>query len=153
MRKSIIHTQPYLVLLIACGLVAVIAWIRWNYLINIQISDTYLIATVQLLASCCAGIMLLTSLFYWLSRKRAGLPQLTAAHVLGSIGLSIYLVSKMGGPPKSNPGEWTVMSPPQYREWREYNDQFVVVLLIFLTFQLLFVANMIYKLMKRQPST
>jgi hypothetical protein len=152
MRKNIIHTQPYIVLLIACGLLAVIAWIRWDNLIDIQLYDTYFVATVQFLAGVCGGIMLVTSVFYWFSRERPGLPQLTAAHVLGSIGLSIYMVASMGGPPQRNPGQWTVLSPPQYQEWKDKSDMLAVLLLVFLTFQLLFIANMVYKLITREKS-
>ncbi len=137
MRKSIIQTQPYIALLTA-PILGLIAWIRHNNTAELQVYDTYLVISMGLLAGIFIGILLLTSLFYWLTRQRTGLPQLTSAHVLGTIGIVIYLICTSGQLADSSADTGIPMSVPEYRARQDSNARFAMALVALATIQLLF---------------
>ncbi|PSL34272.1 hypothetical protein [Dyadobacter jiangsuensis] len=146
MRKSFIQTKPHLVLLLACPVIAVIAWIRRSCTVDVQLYDTYYILGINLIAEFLITIILITSLLYWFTRNRTGFPQLTAAHVLGTIGIALYITSSTGYPP--NNAIDTAFSPQQYKEWEEMGLRFAGAVVTFGAFQLLLVANLIVKWIK-----
>lgn len=148
MRKSIIYTKPYLILLLTCPVIALIAWLRRDYTADLQLYDTYYMIRVDLLSEGLIAIILIASLIYWLTRKRTGLPKLTAAHVLGTIGIALFLVSTMGMPPHNAGDAWVPMSPQQYQAWEELSTRFAMGLVTLAAIQLLLVANLIMKLIK-----
>jgi len=145
MRKSFIQTKPYLTLLLACPVIAVIAWIRRSYAVDVQLYDTYYVLRIDLIAELLITIILVTSLLYWLSRNRTGLPQLTAAHVLGTIGIAIYITSTMGYPPNTAVDTWNAFSPQQYKEWEDLRVRFIGAVVTLGAFQLLLLVNLIVK--------
>ncbi|SEJ04152.1 hypothetical protein SAMN05216327_105426 [Dyadobacter sp. SG02] len=145
MRKSFIQTKPHLTLLLACPIIAVIAWIRRSYAVDVQLYDTYYVLRIDLIAELLITITLITSLLYWITRNRTGFPQLTVAHVLGTIGIAIYITSTMGYPPNNAVDTWTTFSPQQYKEWEDMRVRFMGAVVTFGAFQLLLVANLIVK--------
>lgn len=148
MRKSFIQTKPYLVLLLACPILAIIAWIRRSYAVDVQLYDTYYVLRIDLVAEFLIIIMLIASLLYWLTRNRTGFPQLTAAHVLATIGIALYIVSATGYPPNTAVDTWKPMSPQEYQEWEELGMRFMIAVLTFVAFQILLLANLIVKWIK-----
>lgn len=148
MRKSYIHTKPYLVLLLACPIIAVVAWLRRSYTVDVQLYDTYYLLRIDLLAEFLLTIILIGSLLYWLTRNRTGFPQLTAAHVLATIGIALYIVSATGYPPNNAVNTWAPMSPQQYRDWEDLSMRFMMAAVTFAAFQILLVANLIAKWIK-----
>lgn len=144
MRQNLISDKPWIPLLLTCALIGLIAWMRREIATDLQLKDTYLVVGIPFLAGICGLIMALSSFLYWLTRSRTGLRQLTAVHVLGTIGLSIYLVSSMG---TSQVAAGTV-SPQEFQAWQEANRRFSVSLLVMLSLQLVFVSNLIYKMVK-----
>ncbi|MBO9613161.1 MAG: hypothetical protein J7619_10725 [Dyadobacter sp.] len=148
MRKSFIQTKPHLTLLLACPVIAIIAWIRRSYSVDVQLYDTYYIVRIDLIAEFLITIILITSLLYWLTRNRAGFPQLTAAHVLATIGIALYMTSTMGYPPNNAVDTWSTFSPQQYKEWEDMRVRFVGSVVTFGAFQLLLLANLIVKWVK-----
>ncbi|MCF0074331.1 hypothetical protein LZD49_27860 [Dyadobacter sp. CY261] len=148
MRKSIIHTKPYLVLLFTCPVIGLIAWLRRDYAADLQLYDTYYVLNMGLVAEALITVMLIASIIYWLSRTRTGFPQLTAAHVLGTIGITLYLVSAMGTPPQTDAATWAPISPQQYREWDDLSTRFALGLVTLGSIQILLVANLIVKWFK-----
>lgn len=145
MRKSFIHTKPYLVLLLACPVIAVIAWLRRSYTVDVQLYDTYYVLPIYLIAELLITIMLIASLLYWFTRNRAGFPQLTAAHVLATIGIAAYMVSTTGAAPNTAMDTWAPMSPQQYQDWHDLQMRFMVAAVTFASFQLLLPVNLIVK--------
>lgn len=143
MRQNLISDKPWIPLLLTCAIIALIAWMRREIAPDLQFKDTYLVVGIPFLAGICGVIMALSSLLYWLTRSRTGLQQLTAAHVLGTIGLSIYLVSSMG----TSPGAETagIVSPQEFQAWQEANQRFAVTLLVLFSVQLILIVNLIYK--------
>jgi hypothetical protein len=148
MRKSFIQTKPYLVLLLACPIIAVIAWIRRSYAVDVQLYDTYFVLPIDLIAEFLITIILITSLLYWLTRNRTGFPQLTAAHVLGTIGIALYITSSIGYPPNNAVDTWTTFSPQQYKEWEDMGLRFAGAVVTFGAFQILLIVNLIVKWLK-----
>lgn len=148
MRKSFIQTKPYLVLLLACPIIAIVAWLRRSYAVDVQLSNTYYVLRIDLVAEFVITIILITSLLYWLTRNRTGFPQLTAAHVLATIGIALYLVSATGYPPNTAMDTWTPMSPQQYQEWENMQTRFMVAAITFVSFQLLLLVNLVVKWVK-----
>lgn len=145
MRKSIIQTQPHIPLLLTAPILGLIARIRQNNTAELQVYDTYLVISMGLLAGIFIGILLLASLLYWLTRQRTGLPQLTSAHVLGTIGIVIYLTCTAGQLTGSNADTGIPMSIPEYRAWQDSNARFAMALVALATIQMLFVVNLILK--------
>lgn len=148
MRKSFIQTKPHMLLLLACPIIAVIAWMRRSYSVDVQLYDTYYILRIDLIAEFLITIILITSLLYWLTRNRTGFPQLTAAHVLATIGIALYITSTMGYPPNNAVDTWSTFSPQQYKEWEDMRVRFVGAVVTFGAFQLLLVVNLIVKWIK-----
>lgn len=149
MRKTFIQTKPYLVLLLACPILAIIAWLRRSYAVDVQLYDTYYILRIDLIAEFLITIILITSLLYWLTRNRTGFPQLTAAHVLATIGIALYIISATGYPPNNAVDTWTPMSPQQYQTWQDLSTRFMMAVVTFAAFQLLLVANLVVKWVRR----
>lgn len=145
MRNNFIHTKPHIVLLLACPVLAIVAWLRRSYAIDVQLHDTYYVLGINLVAEFLITIILITSLLYWLTRNRTGFPQLTAAHVLATIGIALYIISATGYPPNNDIDTWTPMSPQQYRAWEDLSIRFMMAVVTFAAFQLLLVANLIVK--------
>lgn len=145
MRKSFIHTKPYLVLLLACPILAIVAWLRRSYAVDVQLYDTYYILGINLVAEFLITIILITSFLYWLTRNRIGFPQLTAAHVLATIGIALYIISATGYPPNNPADTGTPMSPQQYQSWQDISMRFMMAVITFAAFQLLLIANLIVK--------
>lgn len=143
MRQNLISDKPWIPFLLTCVIIALIAWMRREILADLQLKDTYLVVGIPFLAGTCGTIMAVSSLLYWLTRSRTGLRQLTAAHVLGTIGLSIYLVSAMGTSPAADAAR--TVSPQEFQTWQEANQRFAVTLLVLFSLQLIFIANLIYK--------
>lgn len=148
MRNSFIQTKPHLVLLLACPIIAVIAWMRRSYAVDVQLYDTFYVLRIDLIAEFLITIILITSLLYWLTRNRTGLPQLTAAHVLATIGIALYITSTTGYPPNNAMDTWATFSPQQYQEWEDMRVRFMGAVITFGAFQLLLVANLIMKWIK-----
>lgn len=148
MRKSFIHTKPYLFLLLACPLIFLIAWLRRSYAVDVQLSATYYVLRMDLVAEFLIIIILTTSLLYWLTRNRTGFPQLTAAHVLGTVGIALYIVSTSGYPPNNAVDTWKPMSPQEYQDWEDLSIRFMMAVVTFAAFQVLLVANLIVKWIK-----
>ncbi len=148
MRKSFIQTKPYLALLLACPIIAIVAWLRRSYAVDVQLYDTYYVLRIDLVAEFLIIIILIASLLYWLTRNRTGFPQLTAAHVLATIGIALYIVSATGYPPNNVVDTWKPMSPQQYQEWEELGMRFLMAVVTFAAFQILLVVNLIVKWIK-----
>ncbi|SDD51699.1 hypothetical protein SAMN04487996_101215 [Dyadobacter soli] len=148
MRKSFIHSKPHLALLLACPVIAIIAWFRRSYTVDVQFHDTYYVLPVYLVAELLIAIMLFASLLYWVTRNRAGFPQLTAAHVLATIGIALYIVSTTGSAPNTAMDTWKPMSPQQYQEWEDLRMRFMMAVVTFAAFQVLLIANLIVKWVK-----
>lgn len=148
MRKSFIHTKPNIVLLLACPILAIVAWLRRSYAVDVQLYDTYYVLRIDLVAEFLITIILITSLLYWLTRSRTGFPQLTAAHVLATIGIALYIVSATGYPPNNAVDTWKPMSPQQYQDWQDLNTRFMMAVVTFAAFQILLVANLIVRWVK-----
>jgi heme/copper-type cytochrome/quinol oxidase subunit 1 len=148
MRQSFIHTKPNIVLLLSCPIIALIAWLRRSYAVDVQLYDTYYVLSISLIAEFLITIILITSLLYWLTRNRTGFPQLTAAHVLGTIGIALYMVGTTGYPPANAAGAQSPMSLQQYQSWQNLSTRFAVALVTFGAFQILLVANLIVKWIK-----
>jgi heme/copper-type cytochrome/quinol oxidase subunit 1 len=148
MRQSFIHTKPNIVLLLSCPIIALIAWLRRGYAVDVQLYDTYYVLSISLIAEFLITIILITSLLYWLTRNRTGFPQLTAAHVLGTIGIALYMVGTTGYPPANAAGAQSPMSLQQYQSWQDLSTRFAVALVTFGAFQILLVANLIVKWIK-----
>lgn len=148
MRKSFIHSKPYLVLVLACPVLAVIAWIRRSYAVDVQLYDTYYVLRIDLVAEFLITIILVASLLYWLTRNRDGFPQLTAAHVLATIGIALYIVSATGAPPNTAVDTWKPLTPQEYQEWEDLRMRFMTAVITFAAFQVLLVANLIVKWIK-----
>jgi heme/copper-type cytochrome/quinol oxidase subunit 1 len=148
MRQSFIHTKPNIVLLLSCPIIALIAWLRRSYAVDVQLYDTYYVLSISLIAEFLITIILITSLLYWLTRNRTGFPQLTAAHVLGTIGIALYMVGTTGYPPANAAGAQSPMSLQQYQSWQDLSTRFAVALVTFGAFQILLVANLIVKWIK-----
>lgn len=148
MRKSFIHTKPHLVLLLACPVIVVIAWLRRSYAVDVQLYDTYYVLRIDLLAEFLVTILLIGSLLYWLTRHREGFPQLTAAHVLATAGIALYIVSASGYPPNNAVDTWKPMSPQEYQEWEDLGKRFMIAVITFAAFQVLLVANLMVKWIK-----
>ncbi|MGV3603708.1 MAG: hypothetical protein ACO1N1_20980 [Dyadobacter fermentans] len=145
MRNNLITGKPWLPLLLTCAIVALIAWIRRGLVADVQLYDTYFVFEIHLLAGILITIMLVTSLLYRLTSQRNGLRQLTAAHVLGTIGLAIYIVSSAGhAPEQAN----ITMSFAEYKAWQDANARFAMALVALGSVQMLFVANLIAKWVK-----
>lgn len=145
MRKSIIRAQPYIPLLLTVPIIALIAWIRHDNNAELQVYDTYLVIGMGLLAGIFTGILLVTSLLYWLTRQRTGLRQLTSAHVLGTIGIMIYLICTSGPLAGAATDNGIPMSVPEYRAWQDSNARFAMALVALAAIQMLFVVNLIIK--------
>jgi hypothetical protein len=148
MRKSFIQTKPYLVLLLACPILAIVAWLRRSYSVDVQLYDTYYVLRIDLVAEFLITIILITSLLYWLTRSRIGFPQLTVAHVLATIGIALYMASATGYPPNTAIDTWTPMSPQRYQEWQDMETRFMVAVITFASFQLLLLVNLVVKWVK-----
>ncbi|WP_342088624.1 hypothetical protein [Dyadobacter sp. OTU695] len=148
MRKSFIHTKPHIVLLLACPILAIVAWLRRSYSIDVQLYDTYYILGISLVAEILITIILITSLLYWLTRNRTGFPQLTAAHVLSTIGIALYIISATGYPPNNPVDTGIPMSPQQYQSWEDLSMRFMMAVAIFASFQILLLANLISRWVK-----
>lgn len=148
MRQSFIHTKPNIVLLLSCPIIALVAWLRRSYAVDVQLYDTYYVLSMSLIAEILITIILITSLLYWLTRNRAGFPQLTAAHVLGTIGIAIYIVGTTGYPPTNAAGVQSPMSLQQYQSWQDLSTRFAVAVVTFAAFQILLVVNLIVKWIK-----
>lgn len=148
MRKSFIHTSPHIVLLLACPILAVVAWLRRSYAVDVQLSDTYYVLGIDLVAEILITILLITSLIYWLTRNRVGFPQLTAAHMLATIGIALYIISAAGYPPNNPVATGTPMLPQQYQSWQDLSMRFLLAVVTFAAFQILLVANLMVKWIK-----
>lgn len=148
MRKSFIQTKPHIVLLLACPILAILAWLRRSYAVDVQLYDTYYVLRIDLIAEFLITIILITSLLYWLTRNRVGFPQLTAAHVLATIGIALYIISATGYPPNNAVDTWSPMSPQQYQSWQDLSARFMIAVVTFAAFQILLVANLIAKWVK-----
>lgn len=149
MRKTFIQTRPYLILLLACPIVAVLAWLRRSFTVDVQLHDTYYVLRMDLVAEFLILIMLIASLLYWITRNRAGFAQLTAAHVLATAGIAIYIVGTAGSPPNTAMDTWAPMSPQQYQEWHDMQTRFMVASITFASFQLLLLINLIMKAVRK----
>lgn len=148
MRKTIIQTKPHIILLLSCLVIALVAWLRRDYSVDLQLYDTYYVISIALVAEFLITIILITSILYWLTRHRTGFPQLTAAHVLGTIGIALYLVSTSGTPPNNAIETWSPMSFQQYQSWEDLSLRFAVAMLTFASFQMLLLVNLVVKWIK-----
>lgn len=148
MRKSIINTRPYLVLLLTCPVIALIAWLRRDYSADLQLYDTWIAMKIPFLAGVLIASILLSGLAYWLTKRRAGFPQLAAMHVLGTIGIALYLVSATGMPPQAAEYIPTPMSVNRYQAWQDLTLRFAIGLVTFTAIQMILIANLVVKWVK-----
>jgi hypothetical protein len=148
MLRNLIQQKPYIPLAAASLIIALIAWLRKDYIVDLQYYDTYYIVPVYLLAALCAMIMLISSLLYWFSRMRPGIVQLTTLHVLGTIAIALYLTTAMGTPANAAAAD-IPMSIGDYRLLQDLNFRMLAILVILGVLQLLLVVNIAIKLVRR----
>lgn len=145
MLRNFIQQKPYIPFAATSVIIALIAWLRKDYVVELQYYDTYYIVPVYLIAALCMVILLVTGLLYWLTRRRQGLIQLTTLHVLGTIAVSLYLTAAMGLPANKAASDLP-RSIGEYRMLQDLNFQMLAILVVLGVLQILFLVNILVKI-------
>lgn len=144
MLKKYFLEKAYIPLLTTIAILTILAILKKGYSADLQIGDTYYVLTINLLVGCFAVLLLLQSFLYWLIIDRKKLRQLTAIHVLGTIGLMIYIVSIVGSNTQT-PDSVTLWD---YKKMQDQSSLFLFCMVTLLALQTLLFINIGYAFWK-----
>lgn len=144
MLKKYFLEKAYIPLLTTIVILTILAIIKKGYSADLQIGDAYYVLTINFLVGCFAVLLLLQSFLYWLIIDRKKLRQLTAIHVLGTIGLMIYIVSIVGSNTQT-PDSITLWD---YKKMQDQSSLFLFCMVTLLALQTLLFINIGYAFWK-----
>ena len=152
MLKKFILKKPFIPLSFTILVIILIAFYKKGYLADVQIFDAYFVLTINFLGGVFGMILLLDSIIYWLARNRKIVPMLTVVQVIGTIGITLYLICVMGSPPNSRIALGKILTIDEYRHLNELNMQFILGIAMLGLMQLLLVVNLIIGLMNKRTA-
>ncbi|WP_221392217.1 hypothetical protein [Dyadobacter sp. NIV53] len=148
MLKKFITEKPFLPLSFTIVAVMLIAVFKRDYLADLQVNNAYIVVPIPVLAGLFTVILAISSLAYWLIRKRKSINQLTYVHVFGTTGIAIYLMCFLGLPPDSKTALGYSLSIAEYQKLEQLNNQLIIGILVLGLIQLLLIVHIILILVR-----